>query len=30
VPVIAEGKATHALPGKALRGPGWQATEPRS
>jgi dihydroorotase/N-acyl-D-amino-acid deacylase len=24
VPVIAQGKLTHALPGKVLRGPGWQ------
>jgi dihydroorotase/N-acyl-D-amino-acid deacylase len=30
VPVIADGKATSALPGKALRGPGWQPGKPRS
>jgi hypothetical protein len=24
VPVIAAGKATNALPGKVLRGPGWK------
>ena len=24
VPVIAQGKLTHALPGKVLRGAGWQ------
>jgi N-acyl-D-amino-acid deacylase len=28
VPVIAEGKATNALPGKVLRGPGQRATQP--
>jgi hypothetical protein len=24
VPVIEDGKATNALPGKVLRGPGWK------
>jgi hypothetical protein len=30
VPVIAQGKLTGALPGKVLRGPGWQTRDIRA